>query len=232
MEAILLAGGKGERLRDAAAGKPKPLVRVRDRPLAAYQIALLARAGVERVIVSCAAGDGPLFLEELAGLGVEIVVAEEAEPLGRGGGLRFAARRRRESGPVFALNGDDLLAVDLTALLARHRARRPAATVTVARPPAPARWVELAGDGAVSRFADDAVLPYWANCGVYVLDEEALADLPQRGDHETTSFPALASRERLYAFRYEGPWLPVNTPDDLRRAEEYVAANPDWLPRS
>src|SRR5947207_14828220 len=107
MEAVLIAGGKGERLGAAAGGMPKALVRVAGRPLAAYHVGLLARAGVDRVIVSCAAGKGGLFAQELSGLGAEIVPVEEPEPLGRGGGLRHAARARLDEGDLYALNGDD-----------------------------------------------------------------------------------------------------------------------------
>src|SRR5205823_4332919 len=111
MEAIILAGGKAERLGDAAGGRPKALVEVAGKPLAAYQVGRLANAGVTRVIFACAAGHGGLFESELAGLGPEIVAAEEPERLGRGGGIKFAARRREESGDVFALNGDELVDV-------------------------------------------------------------------------------------------------------------------------
>ena len=121
MEALILAGGKAERLGDAAQGRPKPLVLVAGRPLIAYQVARLAEAGVSRVVVGCAQGFEALFEEELGGLGPEIVAVGEPEPLGRGGGLRFAASHRSESGPVFALNGDELLGVELGDLLERHR---------------------------------------------------------------------------------------------------------------
>jgi NDP-sugar pyrophosphorylase family protein len=63
---------------------------------------------------------------------------------------------------------------------------------------------------------------------VYVLGEEALERIPERGDHETTTFPELAARGRLRAHRHEGVWLTVNTPKDLRVANEYLAARPDW----
>jgi len=121
VEAIILAGGKAERLGEAAGGRPKALVEVAGKALAAYQVSRLVQAGVDRVIVSCAAGQGALFERELAGLGAEIVAAEEPERLGRGGGIKFAARERRESGDVYALNGDELVDVDFSGLLDRHQ---------------------------------------------------------------------------------------------------------------
>jgi NDP-sugar pyrophosphorylase family protein len=228
-EAIVLAGGKAERLGEAAAGRPKALVSVGDRPLLAYQVALLVRAGVDRVIVSCAAGQGPLFEAALAGLGAEIVAAEEPEPLGRGGGLRFASASRRDPGDVYALNGDELVDLDLRALAEHHRATFAAATITVVPLESHLGIVELDEDDAVLGFREKPRLPHWVSCGVYVLGEEALAALPERGDHESTTFPRLAAERRLRAFRHEGLWLTVNTPKDLRVAQEHVAAHPEWL---
>jgi NDP-sugar pyrophosphorylase family protein len=227
MEAILLAGGKAERLGDAAGGLPKPLVLVGGRPLAAYAVARFARAGVDRVLVACAAGTGALFERELAGLGVEVVPVEEPEPLGRGGGLRFAAQTRRDEGPVFALNGDELLDVDLAALLARHRERGPAATITLVPLRSQFGVVDLDEDDAVTGFREAPELPHWVNVGLYVLGEAALAHLPERGDHETSTFPELAARRQLHGFRHRGTWLTVNTPKELRVADEFVREHPE-----
>jgi NDP-sugar pyrophosphorylase family protein len=229
MEAIILAGGRAERLGDAAGGKPKALVPVADRPMAAYQVGRLARAGVERVIVSCAAGDEDLFERDLAGLGAEVVAAGEPERLGRGGGIRYAARERREEGDVLALNGDELVAVDFAALIESHRATGAAATITVARPPSPFGVVEIAEDDRVTGFSEGGPIPYWVSCGVYALGPEALVRFPEKGDHESTAFPELAAAGRLGAFRHDGVWLTVNTPKDLRRAGEYVREHPEWL---
>jgi NDP-sugar pyrophosphorylase family protein len=229
MEAIVLAGGKAERLGEAAGGRPKSLVPVGGRPLVAYQIGRLARAGVERVIVSCAAGHGALFEQELGDLGVEIVAAAEPERLGRGGGIRFAAARRQEQGDVYALNGDELLDVDLEAMLARHRETGAAATIAVARPTSPFGVVDVTDEDVVSGFREGGRVPYWVNCGVYVLGPAALERLPERGDHESTTFPQLAAEGALRAFRHDGLWLTVNTPKDLRRAEEHVRSHPEWL---
>jgi NDP-sugar pyrophosphorylase family protein len=224
VEAIILAGGKAERLGEAAGARPKALVQVGGRPLAAYQVAALADAGVDRVLVSCAAGQGEAFYKELGGLGVEIVPVEESEPLGRGGGLRYAAQGLRERGEVFALNGDELLDLDFSALLARHRETGAAATITVAPLQSPFGVVELGADDVVTGFQEAPQLPHWVSCGVYVLGSEALERLPERGDHERTTFPELAAEGKVRGFRHEGLWLTVNTPKDLRRAEEQVAA--------
>ena len=229
MEALILAGGKAERLGAAAGGRPKALVPIAGTPLVAYQLGLLRRAGVRRVVLSCAAGAERDFEAALSGLDVEVAVVGEREPLGRGGGLRFAAREREEEGDVYALNGDELLDVDLARLLERHRGGSAAATITVTRPKSPFGVVELDDDDVVTGFSEADYLPSWVSCGVYVLGEEALARLPERGDHETSTFPELAHEGRLRAFRHEGLWLTVNTPKDLRRAEEYVAAHPAWL---
>jgi NDP-sugar pyrophosphorylase family protein len=229
VEAIILAGGKAERLGDAAGGRPKSLVEVAGRPLVAYQIGRLAAAGVERVIMSCAAGQGPEFTDELEGLAVEIVCAEEPERLGRGGGIKFAARQRQEQGDVFAMNGDELVDVDFGAMLERHRSTGAAATVAVARPASPFGVVEVTDDDVVTGFSEGGRIPYWVNCGIYVLSAGTIDRFPDLGDHESSTFPELAGEGGLRAYRHEGLWLTVNTPKELRRAQEHVAAHPEWL---
>jgi NDP-sugar pyrophosphorylase family protein len=227
VEAIILAGGKAERLGDAAAGGPKALVEVGGRPLAAYQVEQLSTAGVDRVLVSCAAGQEELFAAALGGHGPEVVTVPEPEPLGRGGGIRLAATKRQEQGDVFTLNGDELVDADLRELLALHRSRGAAATITVVPLRLPFGVVELEDD-LVTGFREAPRLEHWVSCGVYVLGEEAIERLPERGDHETTTFPALAAEGRLRAHRHEGVWLTVNTPKDLRVAKDYLAENPGW----
>jgi len=229
LEAIILAGGKAERLGDAAGGRPKALVDVAGRPLAAYQVARLVRAGVTRVIVSCAAGQGAVFERELEGLGAEIAAAEEPERLGRGGGIKYAARLRQETGDVYALNGDELVDVDFVAMLERHRSTNALATIAVAQPNSQFGIVELGDDDVVHGFREGGRVPFWVNCGNYVLSDEAIARFPEKGDHESTTFPELAAEGRLHAFRHAGLWLTVNTPKELRTAQEQVAARPEWL---
>lgn len=229
MEAVLIAGGKAERLGAAAEGRPKPLVPIAGRPLAAYQVGQLNAVGVERVIVSCAEGQEGVFDQELSGLGPEVVTVPEHEPLGRGGGLRLAIRAREETGPLYVLNGDELIDVDLAALLAAHNEHGGAATIVVAPLPTAFGVVDIAEDDRVDGFQDSPQLPFWAHAGINVFDDDALARLPERGDHESTTLPELAAEGKLYAHRHAGLWLTVNTPKDLRVADEHLRANPDWL---
>jgi NDP-sugar pyrophosphorylase family protein len=229
VEAIVLAGGMAERLGNASGGLPKSLVPVGGRPLLAWQIGRLRQVGVERVIVSCFGGQEHEFDARLGDLGVEVVCAGEPERLGRGGGIRFAAGSRRETGDVLAMNGDELVDADFSGLLERHRATGAAATITVAQPPSQFGQVDLGDDDVVTGFREVSQVPYWVNCGIYVLSPEALDRFPEKGDHETTAFPELAAAGRLRAFRHTGIWLTVNTPKELRRADEYVTANPGWL---
>jgi NDP-sugar pyrophosphorylase family protein len=232
VEALILAGGKAERLGEAAEGRPKPLVPINGLPLAAYQVAQLAEVGVTRVILACAAGAEPLFEAELGGLGPEIVAVGEPEPLGRGGGLRFAASHRQETGAVFALNGDELLGVDLRNLMARHKQRAPAATIVVSQVHSPFGVVDVRDDDTIGGFLEAPLLQDWVNSGVYVLDDEAIERLPARGDHELSTVPELAAEGKLLAHRNTGFWFTVNTPKQLRTASEYMAAHPELAPRA
>jgi NDP-sugar pyrophosphorylase family protein len=228
-EAIILAGGKAERLGDAAEGRPKALVPIGDRPLLAYQLALLGRAGVERVIISCAAGQEQEFEQALEGSTLELVCIGEPEPLGRGGGLRLAATARESPEPIYALNGDELFDLDLRELFAAHRRKGGAATITVAPLRSHLGVVDIDGEDVVRGFREGPKLPFWVNTGLYVLEKEAIDRLPTRGDHESSTFPELAAEGRLRGFRHTGLWLTVNTPKDLRLAQEYVESHPDAL---
>ena len=231
MEALVLAGGKAERLGDAAQGLPKPLVPVAGFPLVEYGVARLVEAGVSRVIVACRAGQEAAFENALSALDAEIDAVGEPEPLGRGGGLRLAASRRREDGACLALNGDELLDVDFRALLEEHERTGAAATIVVAQVRSPFGVVDLEPDGRVSGFREAPLLDHWVNSGVYALGDEALERLPERGDHEQSTFPELAAEGKLRGYRHDGVWLTVNTPKDLRLAAEFMEAHPEWEPK-
>jgi NDP-sugar pyrophosphorylase family protein len=130
---------------------------------------------------------------------------------------------------VYALNGDELVDVDFVALAAKHEGAGGLATLTVAQPKSPFGLVDVGADDVVHGFRENARVPYWVNCGNYVLSPEAIERFPDRGDHESTTFPELAAAGRLHAYRHAGLWLTVNTPKELRVAAEHVESHPEWL---
>jgi len=120
--------------------------------------------------------------------------------------------------------------VDLEALLDAHREHDAAATIVVAPLVSQFGVVDLTDGDRIAGFREAPRLPHWVNAGIYVLDDEALARLPERGDHEQSTFPELAAEGKLYGFRHEGLWITVNTPKDLERAERYYSEHPELRP--
>ena len=143
-----------------------------------------------------------------------------------GEGFAWPSGHGRRRGPLYVLNGDELIDVDLAALLAGHNEHGAAATIVVAPLPTAFGVVDIDDDDRVDGFQDSPQLPFWAHAGVNVFDDEALARLPEKGDHERTTLPELAAEGKLYAHRHAGLWLTVNTPKDLRVADEAPAREP------
>src|SRR5438552_4594763 len=177
MKAILLAGGKGTRLRPLTIHTPKPIVPIFNRPFLHYQLDLLKKVPeIDEVILSL--NYQPRRIEEIfgdggeSGLGIKYVV--EPSPLGTAGAVRYAGESIRDSVVVF--NGDVLTQVDLAAVIALHRERKAKATIVltpVENPPAYG-LVETDAAGRVQRFlekpAPDQITCDAINAGIYWLE--------------------------------------------------------------
>lgn len=225
MQAIVLAGGKATRMRPYTDDRPKAMVQVGGTPIVEHQIRWLAAGGVREIVVSCGYKAEVLqdHLQDGSALGVELTWAVESEPLGRGGGLKFAARHLPHPEDfTFALNGDVISRFELADLLDRHRELGAAATVALA--PYRTTWgiADLEGD-LIRGFTQSPTLPYWINAGIYVLEPACVELLPDRGDHEDSTFPQLAREGRLGAYRIEGYWRGIDTVKDVMEATEELA---------
>ncbi len=218
MYAIVLAGGKGERLRPFTEDRPKPMVEIMGIPILSYQLQWLQGQGVTDVVVSC--GYRHEVIQAYFGrgerLGVRIAYAVEQEPLGRGGALRLALGQVPEGEDVvIATNGDTITNLRLAPLLEHHRSHRMLATIVLTPFVSPYGIVEFDGDGRVTQFREKPELPYWINAGVYALSPALRDRLPERGDHETTTFPELARAGRLGVFKSQAYWRGVDTIKDV-----------------
>ena len=166
-----------------------------------------------------------------ASCGIRAHYSHEDTPLGRGGALRQGLGilpPDAGNGPVIATNGDVLTDASLTALLADYRARRhenPAHVASILTVPmtSPYGIVDAGADGLVQQFREKAALPYTINGGVYVLHPDIRDLLPETGDHEATTFPALAAAGRMSAVQSGVFWRSVDSPKDLLEAEEHFA---------
>jgi NDP-sugar pyrophosphorylase family protein len=218
MFAIVLAGGKGERLRPFTEDRPKPMVEIMGIPILSYQLQWLQGQGITDVVLSC--GYRHEIVESYFGdgerLGVRIRYSIEREPLGRGGALRLAlAHVPPEEEAVVATNGDVLTNLRLGPVLEAHRSKRMLATVVLTPFVSPYGIVEVDGEDRVTHFREKPELPYWINAGIYVLSPEVREQLPEKGDHETTTFPELARMGRLGAYRAHAYWRTVDTIKDV-----------------
>ena len=216
--AIVLAGGKGERLRPFTEDRPKPMVEIMGIPILGYQLQWLAGQGVTDVVISCGYRHEVIesYFGDGARLGLRIAYAVEREPLGRGGALRLALSQVPQGADaVIATNGDIITNLRLAPVVEGHLARRMLATVVLTPFVSPYGIVDVDADDLVTQFLEKPRLPYWINAGVYVLSPSLRDRLPERGDHETTTFPELAKAGRLGAFRSEAYWRGVDTIKDV-----------------
>jgi NDP-sugar pyrophosphorylase family protein len=227
VHAIILAGGKGERLRPLTDSRPKGMVEVAGRPILAHQLDWLRHHGITHVTISCGYLANVIqdYFRKGAEFGIAIQYALEEQPLGRGGGLRYAMSGFETRDPIVGMNGDNITNLDLGAMISQHREKTATATVALAALQSPYGLAELEDDGFISGFQEKPRLPYWLNAGIYVFDPSIRELLPERGDHEDTTFPDLAARHKLLGYRISGYWRTADTAKDVselsRDLEQY-----------
>jgi mannose-1-phosphate guanylyltransferase len=232
MQAIVLVGGEGTRLRPLTNEVPKPALTLVDRPFLAYMVEWLARHGVTEVVLAC--GFRPDVLREALGdsehEGVRLTYVTEPERRGTAGAIRFAADALgdRLENRFLALNGDVLTDLDLSALLREHEARGARATLAL-QPVGDSSAFGLVrsdGDGAVLEFLEKTgeQAPGEINAGAYVLERSVLELIPpeQEVSIEREVFPRLVG-DGLCALRLDGYWMDIGTP------ERYLQASWDIL---
>ena len=222
MKAILLAGGKGTRLRPLTVHTPKPIVPIFNRPFLYYQLDLLRQVPeIDEAILSL--NYQPRRIEEIfgegEGLGIRLRYVVEPQPLGTGGAIRYAGDQLTESVVVF--NGDVLTQVDLGAVLRLHRERKARATIVLTPVENPRAYglVETDGDRNIKRFlekpGEDEITCNTINAGIYVLEPETFDRIPKdtAWSIERSFFPSLIERgETFVAYVYDGYWIDIGTP--------------------
>ena len=234
MQALILAGGKGTRLRPLTVYTPKPVVPVCNRPFLLYQLDTLKRAGVTDVTLSLSYQ--PHKIEEKLGdgsdYGVRITYTTEPHPMGTAGAYKFAEDLIRE--PTVVFNGDIVTDLDLRAVIRQHNERRAVATVVLAPVENPSAYgvVEAGEDGRVKVFSEkpraEEVSVNTVNAGTYILDPKVLDMIPAGESYsfEYDLFPDLLKRgERFYAHVPDGAyWLDIGSPARYLQVHQDILA--------
>ena len=235
MQALILAGGKGTRLRPLTVYTPKPIVPIVNRPFLLYQVDMLRQAGITDITLSLSyqpqkieqqLGDGSAY-------GVHIKYTVEPQPMGTAGAYKFAEDLIRE--PTVVLNGDILTDLDIEAVTREHQARKATATIVLTPVDNPSSYglVETETDGRVQRFLEKPnpdELPAGLNtinAGTYVLEPKVLDFIPKGENYsfEYGVFPDLLKRgEPFYAhIPTKAYWMDLGTP------QRYLQAHHDLL---
>lgn len=226
MECVVLAGGKGTRLRSVVSDLPKCMAPVAGRPFLAWLLDDLREAGFDHIILSLG------YKHEAVEAWVatrpdrdSISCVVEEEPLGTGGGVRLALRQAREDA-VFILNGDTFFGVDYPAMQAFHRQSGAQATLALKPLRDFDRYgeVTLDGEGRITAFREKRPCAEGLiNGGVYLLQRDALAEMPERFSLEKDYFEPKAESAGLDGFRSEGYFIDIGIPADYARAQRDFA---------
>ena len=221
MKGLILAGGKGTRLRPLTLNTPKPIVPVANAPFLLYQLDLMLSAGIHEVILSLSYQPRKIedLLKDGTDYGISIRYAVEGTPLGTGGAFKNAEEHLDSTTVVF--NGDILTGVDLAAVIRKHKESGAVATLVLTPVENPSAYglVETAPDGTVRRFIEkpgpDEITCNTINAGVYVLEPSVLRYMPKDEPYsfERGLFPTLLERkEPVLSFILDKYWIDIGTP--------------------
>ena len=232
LNAVILVGGEGTRLRPLTCHTPKSMVPVLNRPFLEHTIAYLKKYGVDSVILAMSYLPEAIqgYFGDGSALGVPLTYSVEDSPLGTAGAVKKA---EAHLGSTFAvLNGDIFTDLDIADMIAYHRRQKAKVTIALTWVDNPCAFgvVEIDRIGKVQRFIEkpppDQVTSHWINAGIYILESEVLKHVPVSSHYmfEKGLFPLLLELgEPVYGYSFDGYWLDMGTP------EKYLCLNHDLL---
>ncbi len=242
MNAVILVGGGGTRLRPLTYTCPKPLIPVLNRPLITHLLDNLRRHGVDRVVLAAAASEKRIeeVLGDGAGTGIEISYCYETEPLGSGLAVKAAARDFKEA--FFVCNGDCITDLDVADMAARHKERGAIISISLANVDDPSGYgvVEMDRVDRITRFVEkpprNEAPSNFANAGTWLFEPEVLDHIPdEKMDRslEQLVFPSLIAEGYLVlGYPSDAYWMDVGTSERYLQlhADLLQGRIPQWLP--
>jgi len=236
MRAVILAGGKGQRLRPYTTVLPKPLMPIGDMPILEVVLRQLKRAGITRVTI--AVGYLAELLQAFFGdgrrLGLSIDYSFEERPLGTVGPLTLIPALKDE-GTFLMMNGDVLTTLDYAALIRNHRESDVAATIATYRRDVRIDFgvIESGPDNLLTGYVEKPSFDYRVSMGVYCFDARVLALLEpnQHRDFPDLVKSLISAGEKVASYPFDGYWLDIGRPDDYAAAiDEFESHRALFLP--
>lgn len=223
MRTVILAGGFGKRLKPLTDTRPKPMIQVSNFPIIEWQVSWLRKFGLKEFIMCVGHMKEQIinYIGNGARFDCTVEYSVEEKPLGTGGALLNARKLLSDQESFFMLNGDILTALD------PNRLHIPDSN-TLALVPlrSPFGVVELDENSRVLRFVEKPeIRDSWINAGIYFFTKEVFQYLPEKGNIEVTTLPALAKEGKLRAVKYENVfWRSIDSHKDIEQAAEEIQA--------
>ena len=217
MKAIILAGGRGKRLKPVTDYVPKPLVPIKNIPIIEWQIRYLKKYGITEVII-CTGYKADMIESYLSmkKLGMKIKFSIEKTPLGTGGAIKKAGKWINDKS-FFVINGDTITNIDLDKLASKKN------SIAVIELRTKYGILETESDKIINFKEKKEISDTWMNAGIYHLQKEVLKKLPIKGDIEKTVFPDYAKKGMLNTIKFKNvEWFSVDSFKDMEECSERV----------
>jgi NDP-sugar pyrophosphorylase family protein len=217
LKAIILAGGRGKRLRPITDYVPKPLIPIKNIPIIEWQIKYLKKFGISEIIV-CSGYKTKMIENYLNNqkLGIKITFSVEDKPLGTGGAIKKAGKKIKDES-FLVINGDTITNIDLKKLIKKNN--------TIASIQLKTKFGILQTDGnKIIKFDEKKeITELWMNAGIYHLNKETLKELPTIGDIEKTLFPDYAKKEKLTTIKFtNSKWYSIDSFKDMEECSRVI----------
>ena len=210
MKAIILAGGRGKRLRPITDYVPKPLIPIKNIPIIEWQIKYLKKFGISEVII-CSGYKTKMIENYLNNkkLGIKITFSIENKPLGTGGAIKKAGKKIKDKS-FLVINGDTITNIDLKKVMKKEN--------SIASIQLRTKFGILQTEqNKIIKFDEKKeIMDLWMNAGIYHLNKETIKELPNIGDIEKTLFPDYAKKEKLTIVKFiKSKWYSIDSFKDM-----------------
>jgi len=217
LKAIILAGGRGKRLRPITDYVPKPLIPINNIPIIEWQIRYLKKFGISEAII-CSGYKTEMIENYLKNkkLGIKITFSIENKPLGTGGAIKKAARKIKEKS-FLVINGDIITNIDLKKLFEKEN------SIAAIQLRTKFGILQTDNDKIIKFDEKKEITDTWMNAGIYHLNKDTLSELPNIGDIEKTLFPNFAKKEKLFTIKFRNSkWHSIDSFKDMEESSTEI----------